>query len=46
VTLWDNRQLNHCAGDKYEKDHSTSYRIGVYDKLDFYPGVKGSEGPC
>ena len=46
VTLWDNRQLNHCAGDKYEKDHSTSYRIGVYDKLDFYPGVTGSEGPC
>ncbi|MDG1498629.1 MAG: TauD/TfdA family dioxygenase [Planctomycetota bacterium] len=46
VTLWDNRQLNHCAGDKYEKDHSTSYRIGVYDKLDFYPGVQGGEGPC
>ncbi|MDF1797996.1 MAG: TauD/TfdA family dioxygenase [Planctomycetota bacterium] len=36
VTLWDNRQLNHCAGDKHENDHSTSYRIGVYDELEFY----------
>lgn len=36
ITLWDNRQLNHCAGDKHEGDHSTSYRIGVYDDLEFY----------
>ena len=36
VVLWDNRQLNHCAGDKHTGDHSASYRIGVYDDLAFY----------
>jgi len=36
IVLWDNRQLNHCAGNKHDGDHSTSYRIGVYDDLDFY----------
>jgi taurine dioxygenase len=46
ITLWDNRQLNHCAGAKYEKDHSTSYRIGVYDKLDFYKGCKTGGPTC
>ncbi len=41
VTLWDNRQLTHCAGDKHEGDHSASYRIGVYDDEVFYTTEPG-----
>ena len=44
VTLWDNRQLNHCAGAKHERDQSTSYRIGVYDELAFDGGSTDGEG--
>jgi taurine dioxygenase len=44
ITLWDNRQLNHCAGAKHEGDHSTSYRIGIYDEHVFDAGIQGEEG--
>jgi taurine dioxygenase len=39
ILLWDNRTLIHRASDTPPGEQSSSYRIGIYDGLPFYPAA-------